>query len=63
MKKHLQTLNTAALPRFMRKGLRIGEAPSYYHVRKSGEVKNAKMKVVLNTFLSALKLKFELMTS
>lgn len=54
---------TEIVVKFMRKGLKINEAPSYYHVRKSGEVKNAKLKVVINTFLSALKLKLELMTS
>lgn len=48
--------------RFMRRGYKIDEAPSYYHVRKSGKVKNAKMKVVWNTFLSALKLKLELLS-
>lgn len=52
---------TEIVVRFMKKGLRIDEAPSYYHVRKSGEVKNAKMKVVWDTFLSALKLKWELL--
>ncbi len=52
---------TEIVVRFMKKGLKIDEAPSYYHVRKSGEVKNAKLKVVFNTFLSALKLKLELM--
>lgn len=52
---------TEIVVRFMRKGLRIDEAPSYYHVRKSGEVKNAKLKVVRDTFLSALKLKLELL--
>lgn len=51
---------TEIVVRFMRKGLKINEAPSYYHVRKSGEVKNAKLKVVFDTFLSALKLKQEL---
>lgn len=49
------------LVRFTRKGLKIDEAPSYYHIRKAGEVKNAKLKVVFKTFLSALKLKLELM--
>lgn len=52
---------TEIVVRFMRKDLKIDEAPSYYHVRKSGEVKNAKLKVVFDTFLSALKLKLELM--
>lgn len=54
---------TEIVVRFMRKGLKIDEAPSYYHIRKSGEVKNAKFKVVWNTFLSALKLKMELIAS
>lgn len=54
---------TEIVVRFMIKGLKIDEAPSYYHIRKSGEVKNAKLKVVFNTFLSALKLKLELMGS
>lgn len=52
---------TEIVVRFMRKGYKIAEAPSYYHVRKMGEVKNAKLKVVWNTFLSALKLKLELL--
>ena len=53
---------TEIVVRFMRKGLKIDEAPSYYHVRKSGEVKNAKLKVVFDTFLSALKLKWQLLS-
>lgn len=52
---------TEIVVRFIRKGLRIDEAPSYYHVRLKGEAKNAKLKVVISTFLSALKLKLELM--
>lgn len=44
------------LVRFMRKGYRIGEAPSFYHVRKSGTVKNATMSIVLKTVGNALKL-------
>ena len=51
---------TEIIVKFMRKGLKISEAPSYYHIRSKGEVKNAKLRVVLNTFLSALKLKLEL---
>lgn len=51
---------TEILVKFMKKGLKIDEAPSYYHVRKTGEVKNAKFKVVFNTFLSALKLKLQM---
>ena len=52
---------TEIVVRFVKKGLRIDEAPSYYHIRSKGEVKNAKFKVVFHTFLSALKLKLELM--
>lgn len=52
---------TEIVVKFTRKGLRIDEAPSYYHIRSKGEVKNAKLKVVFDTFLSALKLKLELM--
>ena len=47
---------TEIVVRFTRKGLRIDEAPSYYHVRKLGEVKNAKFKVVRDTLLTALKI-------
>lgn len=47
---------TEILVRIKRKGLKIVEAPSYYHPRLGGEVKNAKFKVVFKTFLSALKL-------
>ena len=52
---------TEIVVRFKKKKLKIDEAPSYYHVRKSGEVKNAKLKVVFDTFLQAIKLKLELM--
>ena len=51
---------TEIVVKFMKKGLKIDEAPSYYHVRKTGEVKNAKFKVVFNTFLSALRLKLQM---
>lgn len=47
---------TEILVRFKKKGLKIVEAPSYYHPRLGGEAKNAKLKVVFKTFLSALKL-------
>lgn len=47
---------TEILVRLKRKGSKIVEAPSYYHPRLGGEVKNAKFKVVFKTFLSALKL-------
>src|SRR3989338_2905174 len=52
---------TEIVVKFTRKGLKINEAPSYYHIRSKGEVKNAKLKVVFDTFLSALKLKLELL--
>jgi glycosyltransferase involved in cell wall biosynthesis len=51
---------TEILVRFRKKGLRIVEAPSYYHPRISGEVKNAKWKVVISTFLTAFKLWWQL---
>lgn len=51
---------TEIIVRFMKKGLRINEAPSYYHIRSKGEAKNAKLKVVFNTLLSAIKLKLDL---
>jgi glycosyltransferase involved in cell wall biosynthesis len=51
---------TEILIRFRKKGFRIVEAPSYYHPRISGEVKNAKWKVVMSTFLNAFKLWFQL---
>ncbi len=52
---------TETVVRFQKAGHKIAEAPSYYHVRKAGEVKNAKMKVIWSTLLSALKLKWELL--
>lgn len=51
---------TEIVVKFMRNGYKIAEAPSYYHVRKAGEVKNAKFKVIKATFLNALKLKIEI---
>ncbi len=47
---------TEIVVKFLQRGYKIDEAPSYYHVRKTGTVKNAKLKVVFNTFLSALSL-------
>lgn len=47
---------TEILVRFMKKKYKIMEAPSYYHSRIGGEVKNAKLKVVLQTLVNALKL-------
>jgi len=48
------------LVRFMRKGYRIGEAPSFYHVRRAGKVKNARFGIVLKTMGNAVKLWFQL---
>ena len=48
--------------RFMHKGYSIAEAPSFYHARKSGTVKNAKMSVVLKTVANAFKLWFQIKT-
>ena len=42
--------------KFMREGYTITEAPSFYHVRKSGVAKNAKLSVALKTLFTALKL-------
>ena len=42
--------------KFMRRGHKVVEAPSFYHVRRSGEVKNAKFSVAFKTFLGALRL-------
>lgn len=47
---------TEIVIKFKKRGYKINEAPSYYHPRKSGEVKNAKLKVVFDTFLNAIKL-------
>ena len=47
---------TEILVRFKNKELKIAEAPSYYHPRLGGEAKNAKLKIVFKTFLSAIKL-------
>ena len=46
--------------RFMQKGYRIAEAPSFYHVRKSGTVKNSKLSVVFKTIANAFKLWFQI---
>lgn len=54
---------TEILVKFQQKGYKIDEAPSYYRSRKSGKVKNAKMNVIINTFLEALKLKWKIITS
>lgn len=44
--------------KFTKKGYRVAEAPSFYHPRAAGEVKNAKLSVVIKTFGNALKLWF-----
>lgn len=54
---------TEIVVRFKNKGYKITEAPSYYHPRIAGEVKNAKAKVVANTFANAIKLWIELRLS
>lgn len=46
--------------KFMKKDYRIIEAPSFYHPRKSGKVKNDRFIVVMKIFLSALGLKWDL---
>lgn len=51
---------TETIVRFQKKGYKIEEAPSYYRIRRAGEVKNAKFKVVRDTFLSAVKLWLEI---
>ncbi len=50
---------TEILVRFRKKGYKVVEAPSYYRVRRAGEVKNAKWSVVFKTLSSAWKLWFE----
>lgn len=47
---------TEIVVKFKKASLKIAEARSYYRPRKSGEVKNAKFKVVKDTFLNAIKL-------
>lgn len=51
---------TEILVRFKKKGYKIVEAPSYYRIRRAGEVKNAKWSVVIKTFSSAFKLWLEM---
>lgn len=46
--------------RFRSLGYSITEGPSYYHPRIGGEAKNASMRVVFSTFLSAIRLWFRL---
>lgn len=50
---------TEIVVKFMRKKYRIIEAPSFYHPRLGGEVKNAKFSVAFKTFISALHLKLQ----
>lgn len=50
---------TEIVVKFKKLGYKIGEAPSYYRPRRSGTVKNAKFKVVRDTFLNAWKLWFD----
>lgn len=51
---------TETVVRFQQKGYKIDEAPSYYRVRRAGEVKNARFKVVRDTFINAFKLWIEI---
>lgn len=41
--------------RFQKKGLRVVEAPSFYRPRRSGQVKNAKFSIALQTLIDALR--------
>lgn len=47
---------TESVVKFQKNKWKIDEAPSYYRVRRAGEVKNAKFKVVQDTFINAIKL-------
>ncbi len=49
-------LLTEIIVRFNQLGLIIKEVPSVYRPRRSGEVKNAKLRVVFDTFYQAIKL-------
>lgn len=48
--------------RFKRKRLIINEAPSIYRSRRAGQVKNTKFRVVKDTYIDALKLKWRMIT-
>lgn len=50
---------TELVVKFMQRDWIIAEAPSYYHPRLGGEVKNAKWSVIWKTFTSAIKLWME----
>lgn len=47
---------TEIVVKFMQKKYKIIEAPSFYHIRKAGTVKNAKFSVAFKTMIEALKL-------
>ncbi len=51
---------TEILVKFNKLGYKVAEAPSYYHPRIGGKVKNAKLKVVIMTLLNALSLWFKM---
>lgn len=53
---------TEIVVKFVRRGYRITEAPSFYHPRASGEVKNAKFSVAWNTLVKALTLWWKIKT-
>lgn len=54
---------TEIVVKFQKLGYKIVEAPSYYRVRRSGEVKNAKFNVVKDTLFNALILWVKLKTN
>jgi len=48
--------------KFKKKGLRISEAKSFYRVRRGGEVKNAKLRIAVQTLIDLLSFKFSSFT-
>ena len=48
--------------KFTHRGYRVVEAPSFYHVRHSGTVKNAKFSVAFKTLMEAFRLWFKIKT-
>jgi len=53
-------LLTEIVVRFNQMGLKIAQVQSKYRPRRAGKAKNAKLSIVINTFLQALKLKWQL---
>lgn len=54
---------TESVVKFQKKGWKIEEAPSYYRPRRAGQVKNAKYKVVRDTFISTIRLWLDITSS